>query len=313
MHHSERTSKQGDRLLKMPGKMDRGPVEFKSHLVRNQGEIMALGTRTVIASPPTMRVLSAVETMTEWRVRRLPLIDAGTRHIRGIVTSGDIINFMGGGDKFNLVSVKHGGNFLAAVNEPISSIMNPQVVTLPSTATLSDVLDIIIRRKIGGIPITDENDALAGIVTERDILRVLKTERTQMKVEDAMTTDLKVTTPESPISAVAEDLTKHRFRRLPVVSDEVLFGIITATDIMRFLGSGKVFTQMVTGDVGEIMGLPIRTLLSGELFTTTPEKNLHDVARDMIAKQVGVLPVIEDSRLIGLITEYDLVRALSEG
>lgn len=312
MHHIERTNKQGDRLLKMPGSMDRGPVEFKSHLVRQEGEIMALASRSVVSSTPTMRILSAIETMTEWKVRRLPLIDAGTKHIKGIVTSGDFINFLGGGDKFNLVAIKHGGNFLAAINESISAIMTPQVVTLPSGASLNDALDIIIRQKIGGIPISDPEGALAGIVTERDVLKVLKNERTALSVEEVMTTDLRVTSPESPISAVSQELTKHRFRRLPVVSDDVLFGIITATDIMRFMGSGKVFSQMVTGDVGEIMGLPVRKLLSGDLFTTTPEKNLHDVARDMLDKKVGALPVIEDSRLIGLITEYDMVRALSE-
>src|SRR5690606_33328155 len=103
MQTNDRNFKQGDKLLKMPGKLDRGPVEFKSHIVAREGEIMAIATRDVVSVPPTMPILAAVETMTNCGFRRLPVVDAGSRKLRGIVTSGDIINFMGGGDKFNLV------------------------------------------------------------------------------------------------------------------------------------------------------------------------------------------------------------------
>jgi len=126
-----------------------------------------------------------------------------------------------------------------------------------------------------------------------------------------MTRSLRVTEPDCPIGKVTKDMTTHRFRRLPVVSDGVLFGIVTATDIMKYLGTGKVFDQLVTGDVAEVMGLPVRNLVSGKLFTISPEKSIHDAARMLLDKGVGALPVIESDRLIGLVTEFDLVRVLS--
>ncbi len=61
------------------------------------------------------------------------------------------------------------------------------------------------------------------------------------------------------------------------------------------------------------MGLPVRTLISGELFTTSPMQSISLAARDMLARNVGALPVIEGSRLIGLVTEFDLVRAFAKG
>ncbi len=128
-----------------------------------------------------------------------------------------------------------------------------------------------------------------------------------------MSSSLRVTAPDSPIATVTRDMTKYRFRRLPVVSDDVLYGIVTATDIMRYLGSREVFSRMTTGNVAEVTGLPVRTLIAGELFTTSPEKNINEVAREMLSRNIGALPVIEDSRLIGLVTEFDLVRAFSGG
>ena len=79
MHQNDRGIKQGDRLLKMQGKLDRGPVEFKSHIVEQEGEIMAIATRDVISVPPTQSIIASVEQMTLCGFRRLPVTDAGTK------------------------------------------------------------------------------------------------------------------------------------------------------------------------------------------------------------------------------------------
>lgn len=313
MHQNGRVAKQGDRLLKMQGTLDRGPVEFKSHIAEQEGEIMAIATRDVISVPPTQSIMAAVEQMTKCGFRRLPITDAGTGKLRGIVTSGDVINFMGGGDKYKLVEVRHNGNLIAALNENVRSIMTQQIETIPADARIRDAIDVIVGKKIGGLPVVDKDGILAGIVTERDVLSVLAAERSALRVEDAMSSALRVTAPDCPISSVTRDMTKHRFRRLPVVSDDVLYGIVTATDIMRYLGSREVFSRMTTGNVAEVTGLPVRTLVAGELFTTSPEKTVNEAAREMLDRNIGALPVIEDSRLIGLVTEFDLVREFAGG
>jgi len=312
MHQSDRGIKQGDRLLKMQGKLDRGPVEFKTHIAEQDGEIMAIATRDVVSVPPTQTIVGAAEMMTKCNFRRLPVTDPGTRKLRGIITSGDIINFMGGGDKYKLVKVRHGGSLIAALNESVRTIMTQQLATLPHTAHLRDAVDAIITKKIGGLPLVDNAGVIAGIVTERDVMRILASERSTLNVEDIMPSVLRIADPDSPISGVTHDMTKYKFRRLPVVSDDVLYGIVTATDIMRYLGSREVFTRQTTGNVGEVMALPVRTLISGELYTTTPHNSINNAAREMLEKNIGALPVIEDSKLIGLITEFDLVKGFSK-
>ncbi|MFA4877900.1 MAG: CBS domain-containing protein [Methanoregula sp.] len=313
MHQNDRGVKQGDRLLKMQGKLDRGPVEFKSHIVEQEGEIMAIATRDVISVPPTQSIITAVEQMTKCGFRRLPVTDAGTGHVRGIITSGDIISFMGGGDKFRLVQVRHGGNLLPALNEAVRTIMTQQIATLQSDARISDAVEVIVGKKIGGLPVVDKDGALKGIVTERDVMRVLAAQRSTLHAEDIMSSALRVTGPDSPIASVTRDMTRYRFRRLPVVSDDVLYGIITATDVMRYLGTREVFSRLTTGNFADVADLPVRNLINGGLFTTTPEKSINEVARDMLEKNIGSLPVIEDSHLIGLVTEFDLVKAFAKG
>jgi CBS domain-containing protein len=82
---------------------------------------------------------------------------------------------------------------------------------------------------------------------------------------------------------------------------------------MKYLGSREVFSRLTTGNVAEVMGLPVRTLISGDLFTTTPMQSINLAAREMLTRNIGALPVIEGSRLIGLVTEFDLVRAFAKG
>jgi CBS domain-containing protein len=254
-----------------------------------------------------------VEIMTKCGFRRLPVTDAGTKKLRGIITSGDVINFMGGGDKYKLVQVRHGGNLLAAVNESVRTIMTQQITTLAHDSRISDAVDIIVKKKIGGLPIIDDDGVLNGIVTERDVLRVLGAERSTLTVEDVMSSSLRVTAPDCTIANVAHDMIQYRFRRLPVVSDDVLYGMVTATDIMKYLGSREVFSHLTTGNVAEVMELPVRTLIAGDLFTTTPMQSINQAAREMLTRNIGALPVIEGSRLIGLVTEFDLVRAFAKG
>src|SRR5512136_3025126 len=173
MHQNDRIVKGDDRLLKSQGKLDRGPVEFKSHIAEQEGEVMAIATTDVISIPPTNSIIGAVEQMTKCGFRRLPVTDAGTKKLRGIVTSGDIINFMGGGDKYQLVQIRHHGNLIAAVNENVRTIMTQQLETLGHEARISDAVEIIVDKKIGGLPIVDKEGILSGIVTERDVLGVL--------------------------------------------------------------------------------------------------------------------------------------------
>lgn len=273
--------------------------------------VLSIATSKVISAPPTMRIYGAIETLTQWGFRRLPIVDPGTHRLKGIITARDIIDFLGGGELFNLINVKHNGNFLAAINESVNKIMKTDVRTLHTDATLAEALEIILHDRIGGIPIVDDDGVLNGIVTERDVLKILCRSHAAIPVEDIMVRSLLVQQPDCPLAMVTRVMTEHQFRRLPIVKNDVLFGIITATDIVRYIGTGKVFEKLVTGNVTEVMNIPVRDLLSGNLFTTELEATVTDAARKMMAKKVGALPVINQSRLVGLVTEFDLVKTFA--
>ena len=276
--------------------------------------IMSIATRDVISAPPTMKIYGAFETLAEWKFRRLPIVDPGTRRIKGIITAQDVVDFLGGGKSFNLIHVKHSGNFLSAINEKVSKIMCSDVCTLPESAEIKDAIQIIVEKRIGGIPIVDQNMILRGIVTERDVLRALSVQKLQSnkRVSDIMTRNLQVEKPNCPLRVATKVMIENRFRRIPIVSENILLGIITATDLIRYIGTGQIFSQLITGNVNEVMSVPIRDLMSTDLLLTTPDTPIGELAEIMVQRGIGGVPVIENERLVGLVTEYDMVAALSK-
>ena len=290
----------------MPGK-NKGETQQKS--ISPAAKIGELATLDVVSVPQTTNILSAVRTMTGHWFRRLPVTDAGTGNLRGIVTAGDILNLLGGGEKYNLVKVRHKGRILAALNEPVREIMTTHLLTANPDSTAKDVVEMMIKKQCGGIPLVDDDNLLCGILTEWDMLRAISVRDTTHCVADVMTPSPQVISPEDTLQTATHEMVHNKFRRLPVVSGDVLFGMLTVMDVIRFIGDGAMFEEMVTGDAADLMNKPVGDLVDGHLYTTRPGEGIQEIAQKMLEKNVGSLPVIEDSRLVGIVTEFDLLRA----
>ncbi len=291
---------------------NQAPLDFKSRISEHQGDIMTIATKDVVTIPPTMPVIGAVKTMFGKGFRRLPVADAGTNRLKGIVTSQDIVDFLGGGKRHLIVKNRFKGNLLAAVNGSISEIMEENVITLNEKDSIKEALDIMIRESVGGIPITDEESRVKAIVSERDFIFLIAGVMTGKTVNEYMSKEVVTAPPYMTVGEAARSMVTNGFRRLPIIRDNVLIGIITASDILRFLGSGEIFDRLVTGNVREVFEVPIRTLIRKDVLYTTSDIDLGEAASLMLDKKVGSLPVLEEGELKGIITERDFVRAIAD-
>ncbi len=105
---------------------------------------------------------------------------------------------------------------------------------LPPDATLAEAMDMIVKHHVTGIPIVNSTMELLGIITEKDILRnVQQLDVMVAKTEDCMTRSVITFSPKSALGEICEYLLHHDFHQIPVVSQRVLVGIITRSDILR--------------------------------------------------------------------------------
>jgi CBS domain-containing protein len=288
------------------------PIDFKSRISEKSGDIMTVASREVVTIPPTMPVIEAVKTMLKHGFRRLPVVDAGTSRLKGIVTSQDIVDFLGGGQRNLIVKNRFKGNLLAAVNGSISEIMEENVVTLNEKDSLKDAMDTMIKENIGGIPILDGEERVKSIISERDFVFLISGIITGKTIDEYMSKNIVTAPADMSIGIAAKSMINNGFRRLPVIRDNVLIGIITASDIMRFLGSGDMFNRLVTGNAREVFEVPISTLIRRDVIFTKSDVDLGEAASVMLDKNVGSLPVLEEGELKGIITERDFVRAMAD-
>jgi len=292
------------------GKSDRGSLDFKSKLSHHDGDIMMVAKRDVVQIPPTMTIMGAVKTMVKYRFRRLPVSDPGTNRLVGIVTVMDVVNFLGGGDKAQIIEYKHKGNLLSAINEEISSIMEEDVVTLHEDDSIDYAIKKMLEANLGGFPIVTEDGRVLGIVSERDFVSLVANVVTGKKVADFMSRDVVTVKPDTPVEEAARVMISHDFRRVPIVHEGVMIGVITSSDIVQYLGTGEVFDKLVTGNMHEALGVPIKILAREGPITVDPDLDLGEAADLMIARDVSVLPVVVDGTLAGIMTERDFLNAI---
>ena len=112
--------------------------------------------------------------------------------------------------------------------------MCSDVTCVGPDATIKEVAKLMQNRHVGCIPVCDSNQKVLGIVTDRDlILRTLACDKdvNQTKVSDVMTTKIYNCTPEAEIEDVEQIMCDCQIRRVPVVENEQLIGIITIGDL----------------------------------------------------------------------------------
>lgn len=294
------------------GKSDRGSLDFKSKLSQHESDIMMVAKRDVVQIPPTMTIMGAVKTMVKYRFRRLPVSDPGTNRLMGIVTVMDVVNFLGGGDKAQIIENKHRGNLLSAINEEISSIMEEDVITLREGDSIDDVIKMMLLGNLSGFPVVNDESKVIGIVSERDFIGLVANIITGKRVADFMSRDVVSVRPDTKVEDAARVMISNDFRRLPIVHEGVMTGVVTTSDIINYLGSGEVFEKLVTGNMHEALGVPIKVIAREAPITVEPDLDLGEAADLMIARDVSVLPVVVDGALAGIITERDFLSALVE-
>lgn len=290
------------------GTMRIGP-EFKSRMSEHEGKILALATRNVVTLPPTATIMEAIKIMTERRFRRIPITDAGTKRLEGVVTTVDIIDFLGGGNKNLLVKNRFKGNLLAAINEEVRQIMETDVAYLHEQADFKEAISTMLKRRTGGLPIVNDDMQVVAIFTERNAIELMGGPLTDKIVDDYMTKNVKLVSTDTPIGQAAKVMVENRLRRLPVVKDGIFAGIVTASDIIHFLGRGDAFGKLVTGDIHEALDQPIGSIISDDLIWTSLGTDMGTAMQIMLERKIGSLPVLEGDYLRGIITESDILRS----
>jgi acetoin utilization protein AcuB len=129
-------------------------------------------------------------------------------------------------------------------------------------------------------------------------------------VKEWMTRPVTTIAPDVSVGRAAELMKAQRIRHLPVVEgDGRLIGIVTDRDLRQVFLDPMIHDRLA--DLAATLeALTVRDIMTWAVITVWPESGIRQAARLMCEQKVGALPVVEAGRIVGMLTERDLLRAV---
>lgn len=130
-------------------------------------------------------------------------------------------------------------------------------------------------------------------------------------VRDWMTPNPITVNSRTPLPEAHQLMMTHRIRRLPVVDDGVLVGIVTRGDIRGAQPSEA--TSLSIYEIHYLLSrLTVGQIMSRPVITVAPDMTVQAAAALMLQHKIAGLPVVEDGRVVGIITESDIFRMVAQ-
>ena len=131
-----------------------------------------------------------------------------------------------------------------------------------------------------------------------------------MLVRELMSRDVTTIAPSNSCLDAVTRMHRMRIRHLPVVNQEgLIVGVVTDRDLRRHLFSPGVFRELGTNSVDILLKeVGIAHIMSTEVITVGPSDDVADSVRIMLEKRIGSLPVVQTGRVVGILTETDVLR-----
>lgn len=196
------------------------------------------------------------------------------------------------------------------LREPVNLFLYEPRHIFPEHAPLLSILQYMAENSVGHVIITDDLGVLRGSVDESAIIGRLRRKSFGIPVSDVMTDKVFTISPEATLYEAADAMVGHRVRRLPVVTDDNLVGIVTVTDVLNYILAEEKHVEMLLYDVSieEVLSKKVGEVMSPTVISISPSSDLGSAVDKLIQKDVSGLPVVsDDGRLVGMLSRIDVL------
>ena len=136
---------------------------------------------------------------------------------------------------------------------------------------------------------------------------------TEILVKNVMTENPLTLGPDAPLRQAVNLMRDRKIRHLPVVEQGGrLVGMLTDRDV-RHAALVPALAEHLPWELRRLKSLRIRDVMTWSVVTTHPEATLAQAGVIMFQRRIGSLPVVEEGRLVGILTETDVLTALTKG
>lgn len=185
------------------------------------------------------------------------------------------------------------------------------VATIDKKTSVYQAIALMVKKNVTGLPVVDES-GLAGLVSEKDVLKLLySTEFVEGCVGDYMTTKIFTFDEEDALVDVCRCLMQNSFRRVPVMCQGRLAGIISRADLIK--ANKDKFRPRAQQDAS--MSCPstvvAKDVMKSGLLTVRTSTPVYEAMEILATQNVTGLPVVDEyMNMLGIISEKDMLKLL---
>lgn len=192
-------------------------------------------------------------------------------------------------------------------------VMQYGVVTVSKDESIYRAVGLLAERKVSGLPVIHEG-RLEGIISEKDVLKLLyETEFLPGLVEDYMTREVVAFDIEDPLVEIRNCLIENAFRRVPVIYQQRLAGVITRADLIR------AYMERFRSTLGEDAParrrdeLMAKDVMKCGLLTVQRDTPVLEAMELLAQRHLTGLPVVDEKlHLQGIVTEKDILACVDD-
>lgn len=188
----------------------------------------------------------------------------------------------------------------------VSEVMTSPALSLPSTATLDDVVELLGGSGISAVPVVDGAGRCVGIVSEADVLTepLPRDPRAHMwtapasggpsrTLDEVMTANPTCVAPTDDCAEVAALFARSGFKSMPVVEDDRLVGVVSRSDILRAMSVSNSSLASAVSHAFTSAGMPERAISvqSGHVVVSPADDGLDDAVLAVVQTVPGVRSV----------------------
>ncbi len=286
-------------------------------LLLKNADLNQIMIKRIVTVTPNTSLLDARDILLRHKLKRLIVLDSKKRPV-GIITEKDIAKTVYSlGDK-SIKTVKVGG------------FMSKDLKTVMSDASIYDCAKLMKRHKIGSVIILNNNKTLAGLVTKTDLASVFLTQTTSpLKISKIMTRQVITAMPGDSLLFVESLLINNRISRIVIQRNREPVGIITYRDFVpaklpQWIAEsadpkevekyrmGLHPTEFAVNQMSHLMHFKAADIMSAKPITVDANEDVGVAVLLMIRNRISGLPVVKNSKLVGIITKADVVKSIAE-
>jgi len=131
-------------------------------------------------------------------------------------------------------------------------------------------------------------------------------------VGDVMRSPVVVATPTSTATDLVSLRRQHGIQHFPVVEDGRIVGIVTDRNLREAVTDPRVFTLLLDL-IASMDRVVVRDIMVRDVVTASRDVPLPEAARLMVERKIGCLPIVEEGRVVGIVTATDILAVVAAG